>query len=78
MACKIGTSINLCGLHEVQDTRDVTVSEFNEELDKALKSIYPGDDYKSKVMYEKLREMAKNGLCNFHSVHIAGKFFFCR
>lgn len=75
---KIGISINLCGLHEVQDIKSVTVKEFNEELDKALKSIYPGSDHKSIILHEKLREMAKNGLCNYHSVHIAGKFFFCR
>lgn len=76
MAYIIGISIKVSDLHQVIDHRIVREKRFNQELQDAIKQVYPKDE----PIHQKLREMlthsAEHGLNTYRSVHIAGKYFF--
>lgn len=76
MAYIIGISFKVDGFHQVSDQKNVSEKRFNQELQKAIKSVYPDDDFICIRLREILAKSAQKGLLNYKSVHIAGKYFF--
>lgn len=76
MAYIIGKSIKLLSTHEVFDHVTVKESRFNKELSDAIKSVYPNDIPEHKKAIENITATVSEALKTYHSVHIAGKYFF--